>query len=550
MSGAVATAVACGSGAKDDGTAIDALGPSSSASGTDSGAPAIAPGSSNTQAPVGNTAPLATNPISAPTVVATTSAAPGVINPPPGSSSSDTAGGTTAPSVVSPTPAPATTDPTAPQATDPGPTATEMPAATGTDSTSPTPAPSTTATHPADHCKYGYDPDPTDETMTSDNYAEYTANGQTDTTVQPEVIAWMEKTKWQSAHYQWHAVRRCGGGAAGGFGGMMAGQAENTKIDICSLADVPANQECKTDGDGYEFMAMHRHMITSLKALWPKHAAQFEGWEVYPQSADDVPEAWRDSWTDWDPSMASNLDIAQNVDKHLDQFASEGAFGEWMQCMTSGIHGALHFKWVRQQNQDHGLGNQYRNIDNYMFWKMHGWMDKVWEKYRVAKGLAPDEPKLVTEIENQCREMDALALIVDPSLEQNPSSGPIPEEHGVFVDTVRPIFEGALNCAGCHGPQAPSGDVSLGGQISSSDIVANLVNRDAEGIDGYKLVVPGDPEHSWLYLKVSGGAAGLTCSATDLCTEPMPPTSMVLTDAEKKAIYDWIKNGAEAPTAN
>jgi hypothetical protein len=432
------------------------------------------------------------------------------------------------------------------------PTPTDMPTAdpTGEDMppvpTDDTPPAPSTEMHPADHCKYGYDPHPSDETMATDGYAEYEANGQVDTTVQPEVIEWMVSQKWQPAHFQWHNVRRCGGGLGGGFG-MMPGQEDSGDVDVCVMAELPDENECQGGQDGYEFMAMHRHMITSLKSLWPKHTEQFEGWDVYPQSADDVPEAWRDSWSDWDATTAANFEIAQNVDQNMDRFADEGEFGQWLQCMQSGLHGALHFKWVRQQNQEHGLGNQYRNIDNYMFWKMHGWMDKVWEKYRVAKGLAPDEPKLVDEMETQCREMDALALLIDPELEQDQVGGPLPEESGVFHETVRPIFEGALNCAGCHGPQGPSGGVSLGGQISSADIVANLVDQTAEGTN-MPLVAPGNPEGSWLYLKVTGGTADATCTGTEECKQAMPPTAgMVLSDAEKQAIYDWIEAGAAGP---
>lgn len=535
---------ACSSSNEDPGTGVSNVAPSSTLTGQ---TPVDTTGMGTTT-PTTTSTVMSTAPTAAPTMM------PGTSNTVTSPTNTGTSMPTTAPTDTAMMP---TGTATAPMDTAmmPTGTATAMPTDTGTTMPTDTMPPASTTTpptmpeHQADHCKFGYDPDPTDATMAADGYVEYTANGQTDTTVQPEVIAWMEKTKWQSAHYQWHAVRRCGSGmGGGGFFGAMPGSEENNAIQICELAEVPADQECKTAGDGYQFMAMHRHMITSLKALWPTHTEQFEGWDEFPTSADDVPEPWRDSWGAWDSMVAPNLDKAQNIEDHVGDFADEGAFGQWMQCTASGIHGALHFKWVRQQNQDHGLGNQYRNIDNYMFWKMHGWMDKVWERYRVAKGLAPDEPKLVQEIEKQCREMDALALIVDPSLEQEPSNEPLPEESGEFHEKVRPIFEGALNCAGCHGPQAPSGGLSLGGQISSADIVANLVSQPAEGTNK-TLVIPGDPENSWLYLKISGGAATATCTGTDLCTEPMPPSGgMMVSDADKKIIYDWIEAGAPGPT--
>jgi hypothetical protein len=397
---------------------------------------------------------------------------------------------------------------------------------------------------------YGYDPHPTDAAL-ADGYAEYESGGQVDTTVQPEVIAWMEENKWQSAHYQWHAVRRCGGGGlGGGLLGDMAGSEENVGIDICSLAEVPADQECENGGDGYQFMVMHRHMITSLKSLWPNHTEQFEGWDTFPTSMDVIPEAWQDVPLDWSDSILANADKADNIADHLDEFATEGDFAQWMQCTGSQLHGELHFQWVRMSNQDHGLGNQFRNIDNYMFWKMHGWMDKVWEKYRVAKGMGPDDQKLQDDMLAQCREMDALALIVDPSLEQGASDEPLPEESGVFHEQLRPIFESETNkCVGCHGAQAPSGSLSLGGNISSADIVSGLVNQVAEGTDMYPLVVPGDPENSWLYLKAKGETQDVACSGTQLCTQPMPPPGATMTTDELQLLYAWIESGAPAPTS-
>ncbi len=99
-----------------------------------------------------------------------------------------------------------------------------------------------------------------------------------------------------------------------------------------------------------------------------------------------MPKEWQDAWSDW----AANIktaglqadDPASNMS--VMGFQTEGDFGQWIQT-TSGLHGALHFKWVRSSNSEHGLGNQFANIDNYMFWKMHGWIDKVWDRYRAAK---------------------------------------------------------------------------------------------------------------------------------------------------------------------
>ncbi|WP_437768487.1 hypothetical protein WMF27_13335 [Sorangium sp. So ce281] len=416
-------------------------------------------------------------------------------------------------------------------------------------------------THPKDHCVDGYDPHPSDAAM-KDGAAEFVKSNQIDLTVQPEVISWMEENEWQAAHFEWHSIRRCNGGM-----GM-------SRVNICkSAVPVPSDQECKTTGDGYQFLAMHRHMIQSLKQLWPKHSEQFEGFKKFPTTAEELPQQWRSDFRPWSSTTLANAKIGDEIDKpeNLSRFPDEGALGMWLQCFAgqaipgtnqqaSGLHGDLHFKWVRPQNTDHGLGNQFTNIDNYMFWKLHGWIDNVWEKYRVAKGMSPTDQKLKDAVAAQCYEMDAIAQVINPDLKPDPDPGnPLPEESGVFHETIRPIFESAIHkCSGCHaapstGPQA---GLSLGGDISSTDIVAGLVNKTAKGGGQFKLVVPGNPDQSWLYLKVAGtaGNAGCRPSAGGTCQTGVMPQAAdgkpTVTSAELAALRQWIQSGAPAPTRN
>lgn len=402
-----------------------------------------------------------------------------------------------------------------------------------------------------DHCLYGYDPDPRDATM-SDGPVSFTVSGQTDTTVQPGVIEWMDEHVWQEAHFQWHNIRRC---RSMGFGG---GAMRRGNLDICKdYPDlIPANQEGQGAGDGLEFLAMHRHMIESLKQLFPKHTEQFEGWEHFPQKAEDLPEQWRQGWSAFDAQMAAKMAQADDPAKNMSMWKSEGDFGQWIQT-TSGIHGALHFKWVRTNNQDHGLGNQFKNIDNYMFWKMHGWIDKVWDRYRAAQGKTPQDEDIKAAVLKQCREMDTYSVIIKPELgSEVPGSctGGAVTQTGVFEQTIRPIFEKASNqCTGCHGQGAQAG-LTLGGNacLKSSDIVASLVNKPSAGGGQFKLVVPGKPDESWLYLKVTGKAAQAGCTPTGgvPCNNGIMPQGVsapTLTQAEQDALRQWILDGAQAP---
>src|SRR6478609_11097883 len=405
------------------------------------------------------------------------------------------------------------------------------------------------AAHVRDHCVEGYEPDPSDATM-ADGPAEYTKANQVDLTVQPAVLQWFKDRVWEQAHFQWHNIRRCSGGATGATNDPLGGG-----VNPCKTHPelIPTNQEGKGPGDGLEFLAMHRHMIQSLKQLWPKHTEQFEGWEHFPTKASDVPKQWQADWSAWMANVATNGAKADDPASHMSEagFESEGAFGQWIQS-TSGLHGALHFKWVRTNNSEHGLGNQFANIDNYMFWKMHGWIDKVWDRYRTAKGLKPTDQDIKTAVLAQCRQMDQLAIIVKPSLGTTTCT-PAPKQSGVFVDTIRPIFESNTNkCTGCHGPTGAEAGLTLGGSncVKSSDIVAALVNKPSLGGGQFKLIEPGNADKSWLYLKVTGKAATAGCTATTgtCSTETMPRGGGVtLTQAQQDALKKWINDGAVTP---
>jgi hypothetical protein len=411
-----------------------------------------------------------------------------------------------------------------------------------------------------DHCVYGYDPQPTDETM-KDGPAEYYAAGKmdpatVDLTVQPEVISYMQAHFWEATHVEWHAIRTCN----------LPGGPRGSKVDICQYTEmIPVDQTCQTAGDGYQFMLFHRHMLESLKQLWPKHSEQFTGFPKFPQSADDVPAQWRSAWKVFNATDLANAKIADEIDKpeNLARFPDEGALGFWFQCgmgtkingfdlSSSGLHGDLHGHWIRQGNTDHGVGNTSANIDNYMFWKLHGWMDDVWEKYRLAKGLQRSDPKYVADMLAQCREMDIEEEICRTGAKPVDTSAPLPVESGFFHEKVRPIFESAANkCSGCHSASGPEAAMSLGGHISSKDIVANLV--DEQAVDGgqFKRVVPGKPDQSWLYLKLTAMTNGCTPTAEGQCVGgPMPPSSdgMASVSAEDLAVIrQWITDGAVGP---
>jgi len=78
--------------------------------------------------------------------------------------------------------------------------------------------------------------------------------------------------------------------------------------------------------------------------------------------------------------------------------------------------------------------------------------------------------------------------------------------------------------------------------------VLERLKRASIGGGQYKLIEPGDPEKSWLYLKASGKAEAAGCTSTDpnkpCNSATMPPSGKTFTDAELKILADWITAGA------
>ncbi|HKP58074.1 MAG TPA: PQQ-binding-like beta-propeller repeat protein [Polyangiales bacterium] len=98
----------------------------------------------------------------------------------------------------------------------------------------------------------------------------------------------------------------------------------------------------------------------------------------------------------------------------------------------------------------------------------------------------------------------------------------------------------APRCAGsvCHSSSSTGGSLNLPAGASASTVRSSLLNKPASGPEcttsGMSLVVPGNPEMSLLYRKLTD---------TPPCGSRMPPTG-ALPAAELDRIRTWIMNGA------
>ncbi|MCC7125934.1 MAG: hypothetical protein IT178_13870 [Acidobacteria bacterium] len=119
-------------------------------------------------------------------------------------------------------------------------------------------------------------------------------------------------------------------------------------------------------------------------------------------------------------------------------------------------------------------------------------------------------------------------------------AGPSPDLRTTFTSIQREIFSttdssGRLACTQCHtdvGRVPPVNLVLLEGRA-----YANLVGRASNQKPGATLVVPGDPDASYLIHKLEGRA--------DIVGQRMPRTTgPFLTEGQIRIIRRWIELGA------
>lgn len=98
----------------------------------------------------------------------------------------------------------------------------------------------------------------------------------------------------------------------------------------------------------------------------------------------------------------------------------------------------------------------------------------------------------------------------------------------------------ALSCAisGCHDNRAnPAGALTM---TSVQASYTNLVNRNSTQATGRKLVVPADPDHSYLVDKLTGTHLSVGGSGRQ-----MPQDAAPLSPEELDRVVTWINNGAQ-----
>lgn len=93
---------------------------------------------------------------------------------------------------------------------------------------------------------------------------------------------------------------------------------------------------------------------------------------------------------------------------------------------------------------------------------------------------------------------------------QPAASSPTPEAPArvVLADVVEGVFAPSCSTRSCHGAQGAQGNLVLVGD----DLRERLVDREPWSLEasgrGWRLVVPGEPDRSWLLIKMEGPPVG------------------------------------------
>jgi hypothetical protein len=452
-------------------------------------------------------------------------------------------------------------------------------------------------------CTKPFPKDPRDDTMTGELVQIPTSSDRYEVLLPQEMLDWLAEQNWLQEHGDWHNVRRCQTACSSLALGSICQSAQSLAVRGLRCAPI---QE-RAPGDGYAFLVMHRHMIRGLRQAFPKHADTIlRAFTHVPEVKADPenPIAWID--INWSSDQLNAIDFMENVAAHPDAFTSEDDYARWVQFgdgnpfaggfgfggggfpgfpdggfpgfdggfpgffgggmpgaadagslglleggapagdggasnrPAGGIHGPLHGQWTVPGSPS-ALTDNNKNVQNFAFWRLHGWIDDMWQRYRDARNIGEDDPVYQKSLIAECEEMMELdrrdAGTASPNGASQDASASA--ETGVFATVIAPIFQ--AYCNGCHGALSPTQGLTLAGAQPSS-VRQGLVGTQSTEVS-MALVQPGDPDHSWLYRKITGNFDGIDCMG---CKTTMPLAGTKPTAAEIDSIRSWIAAGATA----
>ena len=122
-----------------------------------------------------------------------------------------------------------------------------------------------------------------------------------------------------------------------------------------------------------------------------------------------------------------------------------------------------------------------------------------------------------------------------------PTPTPTPGASDTYGRIQREVFDVHCLSAGCHDAAGQAAGLVLDAGVSYGDLVGVMPTNPIAAARGLLRVTPGDPEQSYLYVKLSA-AGGVLGSRMPLGQPPLPADEIEL-------VRSWILDGAPAPNA-
>ena len=125
------------------------------------------------------------------------------------------------------------------------------------------------------------------------------------------------------------------------------------------------------------------------------------------------------------------------------------------------------------------------------------------------------------------------------------------EDTPVSFSEVQALFTRTCAMPACHG-RGPDGGGGSGGLFLTDGVTSHssMVDRPSDQVSSVRLVVPGDPDNSYLVMKVEGTMRSrlpVQCAVSpgrNPCGVQMPQLAAPLTATERALIRNWIRAGA------
>tara|TARA_R110001583_G_C5569875_1_gene401963 strand:- start:224 stop:1093 length:870 start_codon:yes stop_codon:yes gene_type:complete len=233
-----------------------------------------------------------------------------------------------------------------------------------------------------------------------------------DVKIPEEIATWMIERGWGEHHDEWHFVRRWdywelleqNPNVPDRWKDWIRAKFQEANEKGWTQAEVQEGE----DGNGEDFLFMHRAMIELILKEFPQHVHYFRGWDSPPTDHESeldpvlvpTPEPNQECAPTRKLICQNMLDGIHRIKNEQGTFASEDEFGRFIETNSrptedepaarsddarSGVHNYLHGRWSGM-SEDLDLGDPRFNIFNTRFWRLHGWIDYQWWRYRFAIG--------------------------------------------------------------------------------------------------------------------------------------------------------------------